>query len=149
MPLPPAGHESVLLPEVIQLLNPQPGQCIIDCTIGRGGHALAIARHLGPPGLLIGLDVDPRNLEFAQSRLQEASAPARLFHANFSELVDVLSAAGRSSVDGIVADLGVSSNQLEEGEYGLSFTQSMPLDMRLDPRLTSTAANIVNHLKEQ
>src|SRR5687768_4791841 len=63
--VPPAGHEPVLLREVLELLNPQPGQVILDCTLGRGGHAQAVAQRLGPTGTLIGVDADPRNLEFA------------------------------------------------------------------------------------
>ncbi|MBC7772479.1 MAG: 16S rRNA (cytosine(1402)-N(4))-methyltransferase, partial [Pyrinomonadaceae bacterium] len=71
MELPPAGHEPVLLGEVLAHLSPKPGQTFIDCTIGRAGHARAIVENLGPSGLLIGLDADPRNLEFAQSRLKD------------------------------------------------------------------------------
>ena len=121
---------------------------VIDCTLGRAGHATAIARRLGPQGLLIGVDADPRNLEFAQQRLSDAPCPVRLFHANFSELHEVLRAAELTAVDAILADLGISTNQLFDERYGLSFSTPMPLDMRLDPRTRRSAADLVNHLSE-
>jgi len=99
--------------------------------------------------MLVGLDVDPNNLEFAKERLKDAAATVRLFHANFAELREVLSEVGVDGVDGILADLGVSTNQLFDEKYGLSFSTAMPLDMRLDPRLKRTAADVVNHLKEK
>src|SRR5437667_8564673 len=137
-------HDPVMLDRVIELLDPQSGQIAIDCTIGRGGHALAIASRLGSPGTFLGLDVDPANLEFAQSRLGQVETTVRLFHANFAELGDVLSAAGIPTANCILADLGLSTNQLFDSRYGLSFAIDMPLDMRIDPRLTVTAAEIVN-----
>src|SRR4051812_8933892 len=148
MDLPPTGHDPVLLNEILETLNPRPGQMFVDCTLGRGGHAAAIAERLGTTGLLLACDVDPRNLEFARQRLAGAPAPVRFFHANFAELPDVLEAAGVPSVDGILADLGLSTNQLFDPHYGLSFAQPMPLDMRIDPRLPGTAADLVNSMRE-
>src|SRR5437764_14983314 len=112
MQLPPAGHDPVLLAEVLRLLDPKPGQVFVDCTVGRAGHSSAIAARLGESGTLIGIDADPRNLEFAKSRLADAPCEVRLFHANFGELVDVLSEAGAPHIDAILADLGISTNQL-------------------------------------
>jgi 16S rRNA (cytosine1402-N4)-methyltransferase len=149
MDLPPSGHEPVLLAEVLDCLAPVAGRTIIDCTIGRGGHALAIAQRLGPAGVLIGMDVDPANLEFAKARLLTAPCQVRLFHANFTQIEEVLAEVGADSVHGILADLGVSTNQLFESQYGLSFAQEMPLDMRLDPRIRRSAADFVNHVREQ
>lgn len=143
------GHEPVLLRETIELLDLEPGQTVIDCTLGRGGHAQAIAQILGPTGLLLTIDADPRNLEFARGRVAGAPCPIRFFHANFGELSDVLAAAGVKSVNGILADLGLSTNQLFDSAYGLSFSQPMPLDMRIDPRSRKTAADLVNHLPEE
>src|SRR2546423_4331240 len=110
MELPASGHEPVLLHEVIELLNPRPGQSFVDCTVGRAGHSSAIAARLGESGLLIGLDADPRNLEYAQALLQKVPCRVRLFHANFAELDDVLAEADALLVDGILADLGISTN---------------------------------------
>ena len=149
MDLPPTGHESVLLAEVMERLAPQPGRVMVDCTVGRGGHAAALAERLGSEGLLIGLDADPRNLEFAQQHLASAPCKVRLFHANFAELPDVLRQAEVTHVHGILADLGVSTNQLFDAGYGMSFASEMPLDMRIDPRTRLTAADIVNHTREQ
>jgi 16S rRNA (cytosine1402-N4)-methyltransferase len=149
METPASGHDPVLIRETLENLQPKAGETIVDCTLGRAGHASVIAARLGPEGLLIGCDVDPRNLEFAQARLASAPCRVRLFHANFAELRDVLAAAGIASVNGILADLGLSTNQLFDPHYGLSFAQPMPLDMRIDPRLTVTAATIVNSMKEE
>jgi 16S rRNA (cytosine1402-N4)-methyltransferase len=151
MDLPAAGHDPVLLDETLELLNPRPGQTILDCTLGRGGHSSHIAQRLCGSGLLIGIDADPRNLEFASQRVQSAApqTPARFFHANFAELDDVLREVGVERVDGILADLGLSTNQLFDEQYGLSFAQPMPLDMRIDPRIRKTAADFVNELREE
>src|SRR5260221_3775154 len=123
MQLPASGHDPVLINELLEALAPAEGKTIVDCTLGRAGHALEIARRLGKTRRLIGLDVDPRSLEFARERLMGAakdkeeidknvcptletsSAPqceVRLFHANFAELGDVLGESGVSGVDGIL-----------------------------------------------
>jgi len=149
MELPPDGHEPVLLQEVLDFLRPATGQTFVDCTLGRAGHAMAIAARLGPRGLLICLDADPRNLEFAAEKLKTSPCPTRLFHANFSELPDVLQTCGWPPIHGILADLGISTNQLFDPAYGMSFDRDMPLDMRIDPRLAQTAADLVNHLPEK
>jgi 16S rRNA (cytosine1402-N4)-methyltransferase len=146
--LPASGHEPVLAEELLEELTPRPGQVFADCTVGRGGHSLLLAKRLGAEGLLLCLDADPRNLEFAHSRLAGAECRVRFFHANFAELGDVLAAAGVKAMDGLLADLGVSTNQLFEPGYGLSFRQAMPLDMRIDPRTNKTAADLVNFLPE-
>jgi 16S rRNA (cytosine1402-N4)-methyltransferase len=150
MHTPPAGHDPVLLAEVLEGLNPQPGRTILDCTLGRGGHASEVARRLSPGGTFVGIDADPRNLEYASARVREAApnTHARFFHANFAELDDVLDAAGLPQVDGILATSGLSTNQLFDERYGLSFAQPMPLDMRIDPRGTRTAADLVNTMRE-
>ena len=144
----PVGHEPVLMREVLEALDVRPGQTVVDCTLGRAGHAREIAARLGPGGLLVGTDVDPRNLEFARERLRDAPCRVRLFHANFAELGDVLAEVGVKHVDGVLADLGLSTNQLFDPHYGLSFAQPMPLDMRIDPRLSRTAADLVNTMRE-
>ncbi len=148
----PHGHEPVLLRETLEALNVRPGITVVDCTLGRGGHSLALARRLGPEGLLVALDADPRNLQFARDRLRAVhrpgDAPVRFFHANFAELGEVLKEVGRPTVEGIVADLGLSTNQLFDPHYGLSFAAPMPLDMRIDPRITHSAADLVNTMRE-
>src|SRR5688500_15891587 len=100
----PAGHDPVLLDETLTGLNVRSGAVVVDCTLGRGGHSVEIAKRLGPTGLLIGIDADPRNLEFARERVRGATSgvASRFFHANFAELEDVLLAAGVERVDGIL-----------------------------------------------
>ncbi len=146
---PSDGHDPVLLTETLELLAPRPGATFVDCTLGRGGHARALAEVLGKGGQLLALDADPRNLEFARERLAGLPCRIRFFHANFAELSDVLEHAGISKVDGILADLGISTNQLFDEAYGLSFATPMPLDMRIDPRSATTAADLVNKLREE
>ena len=119
--------------EVLELLQVTETKTIVDCTLGRGGHALAIAAKLGPEGMLIGLDADPRNLEYAGKRLEGSTCRLRLFHANFADLEQVLEECGVATVDAILADLGLSTNQILEPSYGLSFSVDAPLDMRIDP----------------
>jgi 16S rRNA (cytosine1402-N4)-methyltransferase len=148
MDLPATGHDPVLLEEIVQYLQPSSGQTYVDCTLGRAGHACAMAPLLGPAGLLIGLDVDPRNLEFARQSLANAPCQTRLFHANFAELPEVLAQIQEPKVDLILADLGLSTNQLFDEHYGLSFASAMPLDMRIDPRVERSAADLVNTLPE-
>jgi len=148
MDLPQWGHDPVLIQESLDLLNLRPGVTVVDCTVGRGGHASEIAQRIGPRGLLIALDADPYNLEDTRARLAESPCPVRFFHANFSELSEVLEEVRAPSVDAILADLGLSTNQFFDPRYGLSFTQPMPLDMRFDPRMTVTAADLVNKLSE-
>ena len=150
-PTPPEiGHDPVLMKETLDGLNVQPGRTVVDCTLGRGGHASAIAHRLGPAGVLIGIDADARNLEFASQRVRSSgeTCTLRFFHANFAELAEVLEAAGIKHVDGVLADLGLSTNQLFDEQYGLSFAQPMPLDMRIDPRIRRTAADLVNTMRE-
>jgi 16S rRNA (cytosine1402-N4)-methyltransferase len=134
--------------QVIDALRPQAGDVVIDCTIGRAGHARLIASRLGSAGTLLGLDVDPNNLQFAQTSLRDVPCRTRLFHANFAELELVVQQLGGVPVAGILADLGVSTNQLFDALYGLSFSQPMALDMRLDPRTPRSAADLVNTLSE-
>jgi len=147
MDLPSTGHDPVLLTEVLEQLALRPGHVAVDCTTGRGGHTLAIATAIVPGGSVIALDYDPRNLDFARQRVGDL--PARFFHGNFAEIDTALAAAGIEQVDAILADLGISTNQLFEQEYGLSFTNDVPLDMRLDPRNRTSARTIVNAWPEQ
>jgi 16S rRNA (cytosine1402-N4)-methyltransferase len=149
MELPDTGHDPVMLAEVLEHLAPGSGQTFVDCTVGRAGHSRAIAERLGTSGLLIGLDADPRNLEFAFERLRPTPCKVRLFHANFAKLRQVLREAGNPPVHGVLADLGISTNQLFDHAYGLSFDRDMALDMRLDPELPENAADLVNKLPEE
>jgi 16S rRNA (cytosine1402-N4)-methyltransferase len=142
-----ARHVPVLPAEVLHWLDPRPGQTIVDCTVGAGGHSRLIAERLGPTGKVIGLDQDPAMLDLARPRL--AGLPVTLVHAAFDQLADVLRDQGVAAVDGVLADLGVSSDQLDNPARGLSFQHDAPLDMRMDPTRGETAADLLRRLPER
>jgi len=122
---------------------------MVDATVGYGGHSRLLGSSLGPQGTLIGLDVDPRCLEIARRRLADLSCRVILVRENFARLDAVLDELGIEQVDGILADLGFCSGQLEDPDRGLSLQTPMPLDMRLDDRLPRTAADWVNKADER
>jgi 16S rRNA (cytosine1402-N4)-methyltransferase len=144
--MPQPCHIPVLPAEVLHRLNPQPGQIVVDCTVGGGGHTRLIAEQVGPGGRVIGLDQDPAMLELARPRL--AGMPVTLVHAAFDDLPDVLRDLGVPAVDGVLADLGVCSDQLDNPARGLTFQTDGPLDMRLDPTRGEPASALVNRLSE-
>lgn len=144
-----AHHVAVLPAEVLAALAPQPGQVLVDATVGAGGHARLLADQLGPQGRLIGLDRDPAMLELARARLEGAAANVTLVHAGFDRLREVLDEHGISSVDGVLADLGICSDQLDAPERGFSFQQAGPLDMRLDPTSSEPASTLLKRLSER
>ncbi|MFQ5495889.1 MAG: 16S rRNA (cytosine(1402)-N(4))-methyltransferase RsmH [Phycisphaerae bacterium] len=145
----PAGHVPVLLDAVLSRLAVRPGETVVDATVGMGGHARALAAATGSAGTLVGLDVDPDCLASARKRLADLPCRLKWIHANFASLAKALESVGLKKVDVIFADLGVSSTQLEDSARGLSFQHDGPLDMRLDPRLDVTAADLVNRLKDK
>lgn len=122
---------------------------LVDCTLGRGGHARLIADRLSSDDTLICIDRDPRNLEYARTRFAEVKTNVRFFEANFAQLAEVMDAAGLRAVDGMLADLGISTNQLFETRYGLSFQHDGPLDMRLTPDDEFSAYTIINRWDEE
>ena len=139
-------HAPVLPAETLRLLDPKPGETWVDCTVGAGGHSRLIAERLGAAGRLIGLDQDPTMLAIARERL--AGLPVELVHANFDQIAEVLANRGAGRVDGVLADVGFASDQMENPARGLSFRADGPLDMRLDPTSGATAAEYVNELSE-
>ncbi len=122
---------------------------MVDATIGQGGHSFLFGKTLGPEAVIVGFDVDNDAVRRAQSKLQELACKVVLLESNFSQIADQLHAHGIEKVDFILADLGVSSAQLADSEFGLSFQANMPLDMRIDKRLKRTAADIVNKEDEK
>ncbi len=145
----PVGHTPVLTRAVCELLDVRQGETVVDATVGLGGHARLFTEALGREGTLIGLDVDPANLTDARGKLSDAGCRVRLLHANFGELHAALDSVGVEQVDVLFADLGVSSTQLDAASRGFSFQRDGPLDMRMDPRLDVTAADLVNRVKER
>jgi 16S rRNA (cytosine1402-N4)-methyltransferase len=140
-------HVPVLLGEVLEWLGPKPGQTIVDGTLGAGGHTRAIAVAVGDRGSVIALDRDPAALAAAERNL--AGLPVKLSQSNFSEVPEVLREVGIEHVDGILLDLGLSSDQLADEARGFSFQSAGPLDLRFDPTRGEPAARLVNRLSEQ
>ena len=145
-------HVPVLLEDALEYLNVQPGGTYVDATVGLAGHSLAIARRLGGQGRLICFDRDPEAMQRAQARLAELkqelgdAMPELIFEPRaFSEAKDVLKPG---SMDGLLADFGVSSLQLDEAHRGFSFRSEGPLDMRMDTRSGLTAEQVVNQADE-
>ena len=145
----PTGHTPVLVRAVGELLAVRTGEIVVDATVGLGGHARLFAEALGREGTLIGLDMDPANLELARRALAGVPPRVEFIHANFAELPKALASVGVGAVDVLFADLGVSSTQLDEARRGFSFQREGPLDMRMDPRRTVKAADLVNRLSEK
>ncbi|MEK7284751.1 MAG: 16S rRNA (cytosine(1402)-N(4))-methyltransferase RsmH [Chloroflexota bacterium] len=142
------AHEPVLLAEVLAQLDPREAGRYLDGTVGAGGHAAAILERSAPDGRLLGLDVDPAALAIARRQLARFGDRADLVRANFA-LCDVVARERRFlPVDGVLLDLGLSSIQLADEDRGFSFRSKGPLDMRADPDLLRTAADIVNRAGE-
>jgi 16S rRNA (cytosine1402-N4)-methyltransferase len=144
---PTPRHVSVLAREVLEFLAPAPGQVIVDATVGAGSHSRLIAERLQGGGRLIGLDQDAAMLDLARPRL--AGLPVTLVHAGFAELPRVLNELGLGQVDGVLADLGVCSDQLDDPSRGFSFSVSGPLDMRMNPDEGETARDLLLRLPER
>jgi 16S rRNA (cytosine1402-N4)-methyltransferase len=135
-----------MLTEVLAVLDPKPGQVVVDCTLGFAGHAAELLRRVGPSGKLIALDLDVDNLPRAEPKLAELGVPFALHHGNFAGLPAVLAAEGVAGVDALVADLGMSSMQVDDRDRGFSFMRDGPLDMRMDRSRGRTAAELLNAL---
>jgi 16S rRNA (cytosine1402-N4)-methyltransferase len=139
------SHEPVLLPEIVDFLRPERGGTFVDCTLGLGGHAEAILK-ASPDARLIGIDRDSEALALAQKRLAIFDKRFQAVHANFNEISQVIAQFNTLNVQGVLADLGVSSLQLNSDERGFSFAAEAPLDMRMDRSRGETAADLVSHL---
>jgi 16S rRNA (cytosine1402-N4)-methyltransferase len=142
-----AGHTPVLAEEALRWLAIEPGGTYVDATVGLGGHAVQIAARL-TSGRLIGLDRDAGALEIAGERLKEYEGRVVLVQADFSRIDEVAREMRLPALNGILADLGVSSLQLDTAERGFSFRLAGPLDMRMDSRAELTAADVVNETAE-
>jgi len=146
---PRPSHTPVLPAQVMELLSPAAGETVVDCTVGAGGHALLLAEAIGVEGRLIGIDADPTSIEQARSTLSGALCRVDLVHAGFGDVGEVLAGLGVERADVMLADLGLCSTQLDDRSRGFSFMGDGPLDMRMNPDLERTAADIVNELKER
>jgi 16S rRNA (cytosine1402-N4)-methyltransferase len=144
-----AEHIPVLATTLVEQINlPQDG-VMVDATVGHGGHSFLFGQKLGPEGTILGLDIDEKSIQRAQFELRNLPCRVILAHANFSDVDRQVFENNIDNVDFLLADLGVCSGQLADDERGLSFQQDMPLDMRFDQSLTTTAADIVNKADEK
>jgi 16S rRNA (cytosine1402-N4)-methyltransferase len=143
----PTEHVAVLAHELIDLLDPRPGQTAVDCTFGGGGHARLVAERLGPSGTLVCIDRDPAATDRAGELASDVECEVRFMRADFADALTQLRAEGVVS-DLAYMDLGISSLQLDAAERGFSYTYDAPLDMRMDPELELSAATVVNEWPE-
>ena len=141
-------HIPVMLDRVVEVLQPAPGKTWLDGTVGGGAHAEVLLDRSSPDGRLIGLDVDEAALTAARQRLARFGDRVHLVRANFAEMKAVMTNLGVETVDGVIADLGVSSFQLES-DRGFGFKRDAFLDMRMDNRLPRTAADILAEESEE
>ena len=142
-------HVPVLLDEIMEILNPRPGEVFVDCTLGGGGHSKAIIKRILPGGTLIGIDQDVNALNAAQRNLKEYSKNIVYVQSNYEKLDEIIAKHSPSGIDGILFDIGVSSHQLDEKERGFSYMQDSPLDMRMDRASDFSAWDLINNYSEE
>ena len=141
-------HIPVLPGPLLERIQLPTDGIMVDATVGHGGHSRLFGRNLGPEGLLLGLDVDQNSIQRAQSILSGLECKVTMVRENFARIAEVLAQQNIDKVDFVLADLGFCSAQMDDVDRGLSFQKPMPLDMRLDERLDTTAADLVNTLSQ-
>jgi len=141
-------HKPVMVDEALDYLNLQSGQTILDCTVGGGGHAIRILDKIKPDGFLIGIDKDMEILQTTKQSLSKITGKFKLYHADYSDIDEVLRQADIDKVNGVLLDLGVSSLQFDQADRGFSFAKEAPLDMRMDRSRGITAQNLIRRLSE-
>lgn len=146
----PAGaHRPVMVAEILEILSPKPGEVAVDCTLGYGGHALEILPRLQPGGRLLGLDADPIELPKTETRLRALGFGPEIFsvhRSNFAGLPQVLASGAAIGADMILADLGVSSMQIDDPGRGFSVKHEGPLDMRMNPQRGQPASRFLQKI---
>ncbi|HMJ11241.1 MAG TPA: 16S rRNA (cytosine(1402)-N(4))-methyltransferase RsmH [Polyangiaceae bacterium] len=140
-------HVTVMPAEVVQALNAQPGGVYVDATAGGGGHSLALLQAC-PEARVIAFDRDPMAVEAARARLTEFGERATVVHAAFDGIARELAEMRLASIDGLIADLGISSEQLARGDRGMSFRLEGPIDMRMDPTSGETARELIERVSQ-
>jgi 16S rRNA (cytosine1402-N4)-methyltransferase len=144
----PTDHIPVLAPELVALLDPQPGELVVDCTFGGGGHAKLVAERIGPDGTLVCVDRDPGAAERFGTFAADAPCETRFVRDDYANALDALLAEGLRA-DAVYMDLGISSLQLDAWERGFSYAYDAPLDMRMDPEQDLSALEVVNEWSER
>ena len=141
-------HVPVLAGELIELTDPRPGETVVDCTFGGGGHARLVADRIGRSGTLVGIDRDPAAEERFEEFAREAQCDTRFLRMDFAEGLELLRAEGLAA-DVVYLDLGISSMQVDTWERGFSYSYDAPLDMRMDPEQELDAREVVNTWDER
>ena len=142
-------HISVLAGVLLEYINLPTDAVMVDATIGHGGHSFLFGRTLGAKGMIIGLDVDTGAISKARKMLEELTCRVVIVQSNFAEIAQRVYELGIQKVDFVLADLGLCSAQIADSDFGLSFITNMPLDMRIDKRIKTSAADIVNSADEK
>ncbi len=140
-------HATVMRDEVVRALSPRPGGTYADVTLGAGGHTVALLE-AAPKARIVGLDRDPSAIAAAEERLAPVADRVMVARATFSRIRETLDALGISRVDGLVADLGLSSPQIDQAQRGMSFSKEGPIDMRMDPEDGETALELIERLSD-
>ena len=143
------GHYSVLLAETVDSLNIKPGGVYVDCTLGGAGHSARILEKMGGGGKLVGIDRDEYAIQKASQRLEKYKDNILLIKGNFCDAPELLSENGINKINGVVADLGVSSFQLDNADRGFSYMHDAPLDMRMSRQDKLSAYDVVNGYEEK
>lgn len=138
-----------MVQEVITALDVKPEHRYIDCTLGDGGHTLAIAESVSPAPKVLGIELDPSALEVATARLDAYASAVTLVRGSYADVGEIGPENGFSSIDGLLMDVGISSRQIDTGERGFSFQYDAPLDMRFDTSQAFSAQDIVNNYREE
>ncbi len=146
---PEGEHVPVMLSEVLETMGAAEGGVYVDCTLGLGGHTSALLKRAGPHGFVIGIDFDPAALTKAQALLSPLGSNFQLFQGNYAGIQENLGQAGFTGCDGLLADLGMSSFQLDNADRGFSYRRDGPLDMRMDPTRGRTAAELLATIDEK
>jgi len=142
-------HIPVLLQQVLDVIDPQPGQIVVDCTLGLGGHAAVLLQNISPGGRLIAIEFDAANIALSQPILERAGGQFDISHNNFAALPNVLRELGVDRVDAVFADLGVASPQIDDPSRGFSYRRPGPLDMRMNTARGQSAAALVNRMSQR
>ena len=142
-------HTPVLVNAVLQFLITNPSGIYVDGTVGGGGHSEAILKHLNKDGKLIGIDRDKDAVAYCQDRFSSYAEQVQILHGELAEIDHLLTEIGMEQIDGLLLDLGVSSDQIDTAGRGFSFMHDGPLDMRMDRSQSRTAADVVNGLSER
>src|SRR2546426_1623535 len=143
------GHTPVLLEEVMKFLDPKPGGRFIDATLGAGGHTRAILERTAPDGRVLAIDQDELALAAARESLQSSGSRLIMEHSNFKNIAPLAAGHGFLEVEGVLADIGISSMMVDDPSRGFSFMREGPLDMRMDRTQDLTAADVVNTYAEK